>query len=825
VKPIAHDYLTRSMEGHRSGRKWIDSRYYLAPVAGAGWLAGIWLGAAVRWPPLLWFYSGALCTIGAAFLWRRGRAGLALAGVAALAMGGARYSAAQPPLDPAHLHYYNGMKNVVVLGVVEAEPEVHDTFTQLLVSVSELVIDDRSVPVSGAILVRARRYPPIGYGDTVRARGDIDDPVRLGSSGYAGYLKRIGVLSVMGDPSVEVTGAGGGSPVMRTLLRLKDRGRQTIDAILPEPHAALLTGILLGDDSGMPRALSDDFRRTGMTHIIAISGFNIAILIALLDRATGPLLPRRQAAIAIMIFLALYAAMVGASASVVRATLMGITYLVGKRLLGRPTMVMAGMFTAAFLITLAQPAALWDVGFQLSFAATVGLILYVDPWAQRLDRGLSPYLTPDARSGIMRFMTEVGIVTLAAQALTLPLLLYHFGRLSLASIPANFLVLPAQPGVMATGGIATLTGLISPLAGRLAGLAAWLFLHYTIVAIRLLARMPGASVPFSLSSAGLVVIYLFIAAATLMAGKSVDTRRISPSRRRASDRRFTIGLTGLALVAILISVWLANRPDGRLHVVFLDVGQGDAIFIQTPAGRQALVDGGRYPSVALDQLGRQMPFWDHSIDMVVATHPDADHIAGLVAVLERYRVSRLITNGAADDSDPLFGALLQAAEAGDVPIMAAQAGETLILDDGVRMEILNAGSVDGDNDRNESSIVAMLTYGQLSVLLTGDAEAAAESRLLQSGRELQAVVLKAGHHGANTSSGEDFLRAVEPQFVVISAGRDNGYGHPHPAMLERAAAVGAVILRTDRMGAIEVESDGQRMWWEVERLDPIAAPP
>lgn len=804
------------MGEQQQGLPRIDSRYYLGPVAGAGWLAGIWLGSAVRLPAFLWLLLALPPLIGAFLMWQRGRAGLALAGICAVALGGARYISAQPSFDPAHLHYYNGMREVIVTGTVRAEPENRDTFTQLRVDVSEIIIDGRSVPVSGTALVQTGRYPPIAYGMTLRLNGDLDHSERVGSAGYAAFLERQGVLSVMDHPRVEVLGMDGGSSRMRALLRIKDRGRQAIGEILPEPHAALLTGILLGDDSGLPRTLRDMFRLTGMTHIIAISGFNIAVLIALLDRLIGPLVPRRPAAVVIMVFLALYAVLVGAGASVVRATLMGIAYLAGLRLMGRPTMVVASLFIASFLMTVAQPEALWDVGFQLSFAATLGLMLYAGPWTRHFSRSISSYTTPDVRARTTQIVAEVAIVTLAAQVLTLPLILYHFGRLPLVGIPANFLILPAQPGVMAAGGLALLLGLIHPAAGQPAGLVAWLFLHYTITVVKALARIPGASITFTLSSTALITIYLVIAGATLLA-KTHSDGRPTTSIQMITNRRVLIPLIGLALIGLVTLGWLTGRSDGRLHVAFLDVGQGDAIFIQTPAGRQVLIDGGRYPSVVLDELGRQMPFWDRSIDIVMATHPDDDHIAGLVSVLERYRVSRLITSGPNSDDDPTFEALLRAADVKDTPVVAAQTGETFVLDDGVRLDILRVGPMVGDDSTNETSIVTLLTYDQLSVLLMGDAGSAAEAELIRNGRATNAIVLKAGHHGSNGSSSEAFIRAVRPQIVVISAGLDNSYGHPHPAVLERATAAGATILRTDLMGTLEIESDGRQMWWEVEQ--------
>jgi competence protein ComEC len=386
-------------------------------------------------------------------------------------------------------------------------------------------------------------------------------------------------------------------------------------------------------------------------------------------------------------------------------------------------------------------------------------------------------------------------------------------------LPANFLVLPVQPGVMASGGIVLLAGLIWPAAGQAAGLIAWPLLAYTVGAIDLMSRLPGASLPLSLSLSGLAAVYAAIATLTVLTTLESERRRALPARIPVGRKTAAATAAAVLIVALLI-VWLRGRPDGRLHVVFLDVGQGDAIFIQSPSGRQLLVDGGRFPSVVLDELGRQMPFWDRSIDLVLATHQDEDHVAGLVSVLDRYQVSGLITNGADAAGDPAFEALLAAANQDGVAVHAAQTGEFISLD-GAQLEILHAGNVGTEENRNDASIVARLDYGDLSLLLTGDAESAAEATLLQSGCALDAVILKAGHHGANTSSSVPFLEAVSPQVIVISVGEDNTFGHPSPAMLTRAATTGAMILRTDESGTLEVVTDGRQMWWTAER-QPIS---
>jgi len=223
-----------------------------------------------------------------------------------------------------------------------------------------------------------------------------------------------------------------------------------------------------------------------------------------------------------------------------------------------------------------------------------------------------------------------------------------------------------------------------------------------------------------------------------------------------------------------------------------------------------------------DHLGRHIPFWDREIDLVIVTHPDADHAAGLPGVFDRYDVGRLVTNGQASD-ERSYQALLDAAAAHEVPIHHALAGETLAIEDGVTLQVLNPTnrqplSPDPQHD-NDQSVAVRLVYGDFSLLLTGDASETAERAMMGDDHELASLVYKAGHHGAETSSSAGFLDAVRPQIMVVSAGAENWYGHPDEEVLERAAGAGAAVLRTDELGTIEVTSDGQAMWWEARVHD------
>ncbi|MCL4264762.1 MAG: DNA internalization-related competence protein ComEC/Rec2 [Anaerolineae bacterium] len=549
-----------------------------------------------------------------------------------------------------------------------------------------------------------------------------------------------------------------------------------------------------------------------------ICGFNIAILIAILVSISEPFLGRRGAAVFAVTGILLYTILVGADASVVRAAIMGIIYLFTQRWLGRPNFAFASLFAAGFLMTLVNPFTLWDVGFQLSFMATLSLMVYADPFSKWTDRQLQHLMSRQQARRVMGILSEAVVITLAAQVLTLPLMVGYFQQLSLISLPANFLILPAQPAVMTWGGLATLVGMVSPALAQPIAWVAWLPLTYTIGLVRLFAAVPYAAVPVNISWGWVLAFYGLIATLTYLAQQEPERRRrLLADLRPAWGMRLMVG--GTAVLALLVFSWAATQPDGKLHVAFLDVGQGDAIFIQTPSGRQLLVDGGNDPSVLNDRLGQQMPFWDRHIDIMVATHPDADHVSGLVELYGRYQIGQLITDGAEADASAGYEALLQVAEAQQTPLHRAVAGEVIEIGDGVRLEIVHPGTELDAENRNENSVSFRLMYGNFSLLLTGDVEEKGEAMMLQKGLPLQALVFKAGHHGSRTSSTEPFLAAVQPHIMVVSAGADNRFGHPHPEVLARAAERGTAVLHTAELGTIEVITDGHTMWWQARGGD------
>ena len=406
---------------------------------------------------------------------------------------------------------------------------------------------------------------------------------------------------------------------------------------MPEPEAALAAGILLGVRSSIDPAINDAFARAGLTHVVAISGWNIAIVAAIAAAASRPLtrLPsgRWLAAIAAMSAVAAYVLLTGASPSVVRAALMAGALLLA-RLGGTRSHAMSALMLAALLMLAVSPAIAWDVGFQLSALATAGLIWFGAAFAARLNRWPALVREPVA-------------LTLAAQVTTLPVILLNFERLSLIAPAANVLVVPLVPLVMLGSALAAGAGAVGD-ALPLAGAVEWLTggIAFCLLRAMVVVGQAAASVPLaSVEAAGPPWLAVAWYPALL-----IGRRRLAAVRDPLPGTPDEVSLAGgvlarlarplpfaVAAVMLVGGLTLASQPDGRLHLFALDIGQGDAILVVAPTGETALIDGGPDPDLTLRRLGERLPFWQRRLDVLVLTHPHEDHVAGL---LPRWSASR-----------------------------------------------------------------------------------------------------------------------------------------------------------------------------------------
>jgi competence protein ComEC len=676
-----------------------------------------------------------------------------------------------------------------------------------------VTLDEPNVAI---LAVTAPRYPVVEPGDLVRLAGKAAAPPE---GGYGDFLKRTGVTGTLRTSMLEL--AAHADDPAGLLERTRRAAGDALTRALPEPAAGLAAGILVGLRDRVDRDLAAAFTATGLSHVVAISGWNIALVAGLVGAVLAGR-ARRTRSGAIVVAIAGYAVLAGASPSVVRAAAMTCVALLARES-GRPGTAAAALGWAVALLIVVNPASAVDIGLQLSAAATAGLIAWSAPITAALDRRAG-WIPPWIREGLG--------VSLAAQAATLPLVLFAFGRVAPLSPITNLAVVPLVPLAMAAGALALAGGAAAALGapGLLAsilGIPGALVLGLLIGIVRLAATLPFASVTLppagAAAAAALTLAALLGFVARRRMPRAWKGHRTTPEARRPITRpppgggrrsARTLRLAGLlgALAVAVLVVAGATRPDGRAHVVVLDVGQGDAILVTGPTGGRMLVDGGPDPDRLLVALDARVPPWDRRIDLVVLTHPHEDHVAGLPLVLERYRVGQVAEPGMPGRS-PGYEALSTILSARGAANGRLVANDHLTLD-GITLDVIwpdadrvpRAASDDG-SDVNDASIVLLGTFEGRRFLLMGDAEADVEAELLVRG--LPTVdLLKTGHHGSRTSTTAALVEATHPGVAAVSVGVRNDYGHPSREVLARLAGAGATVLRTDQVGAIDVALGG-----------------
>ena len=618
-------------------------------------------------------------------------------------------------------------------------------------------------------------------------------------------------MSLAAYPDVTLVESGHGGALKGAVIDVRRSLSGRLDEVLPEPQSSLASGVLLGTRTNLAPDLKEAMRATGTSHLVAVSGQNVALLAGLMIAATAWAIGRRPASWLALATIAGYAVLVGGQASVVRATIMASIYVMSI-VLGRQSAAPVGLVLAAAVMTALDPQVVHDVGFQLSFAATFGLITLGSEAKLRLE-ALAARWPAVARSPVAAPLIETLAITSAAIVFTLPITALAFGEVSVVALPANLFAVPAFVAVAATAALA-LAASVFP-GGEVIGWAAWLPATYMIGVIEAFASLPVASVTVRGVSLWMAVPYY-----ALLGGLTwwLMWRPVAvpplPRVWRQRGPRLANAMAAATVVIVagaLVWVVIGTGDDGeQLSVTFLDVGQGDAILIEGPGGGRILVDGGPSGDARSGALGRQLPFHDRRIDLVIVTPPQADHIGGFPEALESYDVGAVL-DSAFESESPFYEALVEAADAAGVPRYVATLGQRIDLGGGAWIEVIGPdGALGAGADPNDASTVLRVVMGDVSFLLTGDIEAAGEAALVRSGTELRATVLKVAHHGSSTSTTAAFLSRAAPAVGVISVGATNTFGHPTAAVLSRLSE--GYVLRTDEDGDVRMETDGERLW-------------
>jgi competence protein ComEC len=799
------------------------------------WGAGIFLGSrlGLPWPALF------IGLVPFAFVpfFPGSRKTLLVAGLCLLAIigGGFRFPSSLPPADQHSICFYNDKGTVEIQGMVAEEPDIRDRYCLLTFSASEIVVEGESEDISGSALIRVSRYPTYHYGDVLRVTGELETPSQSEGFDYKTYLAHQGIYSVIYYPSMELLDRGQGITPLQWIYSLRERLAASLARALPEPQGSLAQAILLGLRGNIPDSLYQAFSRTGTAHLLAISGLHMSIIIAIL-LSLGILVFGRQRSLYIWLTLALtwlYALLAGMNPPIIRAAIMGSLFIIAVYLGRQGSAIIALAFAAAVMLGI-QPGLLWIVSFQLSFLAMAGLILlypYFQAWGRRGIARVSGDRETLAAAG--NIITDLFAASLAATIAVAPLIAYNFGIVSLVGLPATFFALPALPFIIVTSALVAFVGLVASVAAQVLGWLAWIFLTYLVSVVQGFDALPHSSLGVGTISPWYVWGYYVILAGAIalfnyrtkltdfssrLTSRIRDAAQGIPKPRLGFSPKWLV--LPLLLVALLVWSIALTQPDGKLHVSFLDVGQGDAILIQTPNGQDILIDGGPDPQKINLELSERLPFWDRTIDLVVCTQPQADHVTGLVEVLQRYGVEQVLDPGVSYNSS-IYQEWCNLVEDKGIEHNLACVGQEIDLGNGVNMEVLNPpeslwqGTSD---DVDNNGVVLRLTWENVSFLFTADIRAEAEFELIGQRANLRSTVLKVAHHGSKTSTTSQFLAAVDPEVAVICVGANNTFGHPHPEVVDRLTdRVGEEnVYLTSTNHTIEFITDGERLWVKTD---------
>ena len=747
---------------------------------------------------------------------------------------------------PNHISHYINKDNVTVEGMIVENPQSSPDRTELTVSTSKLINDDTAILVEGLVLLTVSNNQEFHYGDHLQFKTRLKSPHSFQNPGgfdYEKYLryKGIEVRAFVKDSSgIVILRENQGNIINTKLQQLRRNIKKLIKENSPSPQREIIQAMILGDQREIPKEVKENFNKTGTTHIIAISGFNIGIVallsfiaIRLIMKSSKYVLLRfniiRVSTIIGIIPVILYTFIAGMGISVIRASIMAVTFMIAI-ILGKDKDLYNSLSLAALIILVISPYSLFDISFQLSFMA-VWAIIFITPRLTMILLGNNSEETPNYKHWIRKIHKNICIfiiVSLTATLGTLPLIVFYFNRVSTVVLLSNLIVVPIL------GIIAIPICLAIIVAAPLSYSLALFFLNIStfIVGISIslvdfFASIPGSS--FFISTPTILEItayYLFLIVSVkfidVMTAKSSDDSEV---KNLISHQWY--GITLLALIAFFtidaIYLYANDNTNEKLKVTAIDVGQGSATLIEFPKGKKMLIDGGGSHDNVFD-IGKYViaPFLWHerinTIDIVVLTHPHPDHLNGLIYILSNFNVKEVWTNGETAEIDA-YKIFMNIIKENKIVhrLVSEQSGDMEI--NNVTINILNPhNSVGLENhlprkfdQTNNDAIVLKFILGNVSILLPSDISELSEARLVQSCKNIKSQILSVPHHGGLTSSTILFLKAVKPEIAMISCGIDNVYNDPHPDVLNRYLSIGTKILRTDRNGAISITTDGSRI--------------
>jgi competence protein ComEC len=703
---------------------------------------------------------------------------------------------------------------MILFGAIDSEPAQQERRMSCVVRADSIIRQGKIERDSRRVMIMLRfekkdRYKEeIEFGKKIEMHGTLEPfPFQRnpGEFDYGKYLALNdiqGIVTVKGLDNVQVGKEVDGNSFQVWTYSVQKALYHVIDRLHSPRHASFLKGIIFGYRADIPADVKQSFMDTGTIHILAVSGSNVAFVAFIFFSILGFFrLPRKAVGGVAILGLIAYMLLTGSSASVVRATIMAIVLLCGT-LFERKADIYNSISVAALILLFWNTNTLFDVGFQLSFAAVISIV-YFYPRLESLIKKI-----PDRFEEIKAVdaVLKLFAVSLAAQLGTVPFTAYYFGRVSIISLVANIPVVPISGLNTFIGAAEIMFYPISPWIARLYAVVNNFLVWFLLGFVKQAASVPFAYLEAWHFSAVFVIGYYILV---------IGIFNLNLPRVRAWLLIIVLTLSNYVLYS---NIWFLTHP--KCITTVIDVGQGDAILIEFPNGKRILIDAGPL-SQKFDAGERTVvPFLKRNgiskLDYFLITHSHSDHIGGAGSVLKLLRVDTFMMASLATGNHQVKE-VLEIAEARHSGIKIVRAGNQIQIDSNTRVYVLYPDSNHiAEKNLNNSSVVLKIVYGNSSIMLVGDAEVVTEKRMMpRYGAFLSSDILKVGHHGSITSTSEEFLKLVRPQTTLISVGNHNKFRHPSPFTIWLLKANSIDIKRTDKLGAIVLESDGVK-WTQKE---------
>jgi competence protein ComEC len=709
------------------------------------------------------------------------------------------------------VHHIQSGQPAAIQGTLIKDPVLKETRFDLLLEIKKLKYNDTSLNVNGKILasIYTDLPVPLFYGDVIALHGTILKPRGRRNPGgfdYKAYLaqRNIHALCKCTDiSSFEIIERKKANPFLRKIIYPSRRFIiRTINKSTTGRNQAILQALLAGEKSSISPEVRDDFARTGVIHLLAVSGLHVGFVLLFFMTLFSMIRVHYPIRVILSIVgLIVYALLTEGKAPVVRAVIMTSMYLLGT-LSERRTNPLNLLGFAALLILFLNPQALFDIGFQLSFTAVLSILYFYNKFNTL--SFITHFYQQNANKPFYKYIMTIMLISLSAQIGTIPLTVFTFNRLPLLSLFLNTIAIPLVGLVIALGFTTVLTSIISTWIGQIYGMLNHELLTIFIKIIHWAGNVRFSSVYLPTPNIFHVITYFsFILL-------------LFHLRDRKLRKRFSI----ILLISLNCIIW-KNAVGNHYNTVTwtqFDVGQGDAALLELPKGKHILIDGGdKTPnfdngeSVLAPYLRRKGIF---TLDAVILSHPHNDHVGGLPYILHHFNVKEVITSSL-HFASPLNREFSETIQKKHVPSRIITALDTLTSCPGVQIVFLSPyrklfnTKMEGETNVNNQSLIVKILFGKTRLLFMGDAEREAEQEILQSHIAVNSNGIKVGHHGSNTSSSESFIEQVSPEVAVISVGENNRHHHPSEAVLQRLERFGIHTYRTDLKGAVIFRSNGE----------------